>query len=83
MNLMPLPSIRVGSITGGSPAEPGPYRPPRVEVHPPIKARSPFLAAAHRPAEFDGKFRVLLMSTDSTASVNIPSLVGTLSKVRV
>lgn len=60
-----------------------PLQLPRVEPRPPLKVRSPFVAAQHRPSagECDGKFRVVLMSTDSPASVNMPSIVGTLCKV--
>ena len=43
--------------------------------------RRPFVSADHRPAEFDGIFRVVLISTGSVASVRVPNIVGELSKV--
>ncbi|TXT09831.1 uncharacterized protein COLE_03765 [Cutaneotrichosporon oleaginosum] len=61
-------------------APPHTFRPPHVQVRPPIKARAPFLAAEHRSAEYDGKFRVVLVSSDSPASAAMPSLVGSLCR---
>lgn len=48
---------------------------------PPIKARRPFVSADNRPAKPDGKFRVVLVATGSVASVKVPDMVGSLSKV--
>lgn len=45
------------------------------------KPRRPFVAADHKPAEYDGVFRVLLISSGSVASVKIPDIVGALSRV--
>jgi hypothetical protein len=49
----------------------------------PIKPRRPFVSAEHRPEVADGRFRVVMISSGSVASVKIPDIVGGLSKVSV
>ncbi|BEI89479.1 uncharacterized protein CcaverHIS019_0208410 [Cutaneotrichosporon cavernicola] len=61
-------------------AAPYTYYPPRIQIRPPIKANAPFRASDHRPKEYDGKFRVVLVSSDSPASAAMPSLVGSLCR---
>ncbi|GMK55114.1 hypothetical protein CspeluHIS016_0201700 [Cutaneotrichosporon spelunceum] len=63
-----------------APPAPYTYCPPRIQIRPPIKARAPFRAGDNRPQEYDGKFRVVLVSSDSPASAVMPSLVGSLCR---
>lgn len=48
-----------------------------------IKASKPFVSAHHRPAEgdYDGVFRVVVITSGSVASVKLPLIVGALCKV--
>ncbi|KAL1408696.1 hypothetical protein Q8F55_005509 [Vanrija albida] len=46
----------------------------------PAAARKPFASADHRPEHADGRFRVVLVSTGSVASVKIPLIVEALKK---
>jgi phosphopantothenoylcysteine decarboxylase len=43
--------------------------------------RPPWTAAAHRPTQPDGIFRVLLISSGSVASIKVPLMVAALQKV--
>ena len=60
----------------------GPFRPvmdtqPRNRT----KATKPFISAEHKPVEYDGIFRVVIITSGSVASVKLPLIVGELSKV--
>jgi hypothetical protein len=45
------------------------------------KARKPFISADYKPVEYDGIFRVVVITSGSVASVKLPLIVGELSKV--
>jgi phosphopantothenoylcysteine decarboxylase len=47
----------------------------------PRKPRTPFVSAEHRPEHHDGRFRVVLITSGSVASVKMPDIVGALSRV--
>ncbi|GFZ43910.1 hypothetical protein JCM24511_01630, partial [Saitozyma sp. JCM 24511] len=46
----------------------------------PRKPRTPFVSAEHRPERHDGRFRVVLITSGSVASVKMPDIVGALSR---
>ncbi|ORX36609.1 flavo protein [Kockovaella imperatae] len=46
----------------------------------PRTARKPFVCADHKPQRPDGRFRVVIISSGSVASVKIPDIVGSLSR---
>ncbi|KAL7421291.1 hypothetical protein Q5752_004176 [Cryptotrichosporon argae] len=46
----------------------------------PLRPPKPFVCAAHRPAAPDGRFRVVVVSTGSVASVRVPEIVAGLVK---
>ncbi|TXT07326.1 hypothetical protein VHUM_03046 [Vanrija humicola] len=54
--------------------------PPQPIHVPPIKAKPPFLSLQHRPKADDGLFHVLLVSSGSRASCQVPDIIGALSK---
>jgi len=45
------------------------------------KVTKPFISAEHKPVEYDGIFRVVMITSGSVASVKLPLIVGELSKV--
>ena len=47
----------------------------------PRKSKQPFISADNRPGQYDGVFRVVLISTGSVASVKMPDIVRALSQV--
>lgn len=59
----------------------GPSKP---AMNPPrrrTKAQKPFISADYKPVEYDGIFRVVIVTSGSVASVKLPLIVGELSKV--
>jgi hypothetical protein len=59
----------------------GPSKPAIMEPRRRIKARKPFISADYKPVEYDGIFRVVVITSGSVASVKLPLIVGELSKV--
>ena len=59
----------------------GPSKPAIMEPRRRTKARKPFVSADYRPVEYDGIFRVVVITSGSVASVKLPLIVGQLSKV--
>jgi phosphopantothenoylcysteine decarboxylase len=46
-----------------------------------IKPSKPFVSADYKPDEFDGIYRVIIITSGSVASVKLPLIVGELAKV--
>jgi hypothetical protein len=59
----------------------GPSKPAIMEPRRRTKARKPFVSADYKPVEYDGIFRVVIITSGSVASVKLPLIVGELSKV--
>ena len=62
--------------------EPGPSRPR--STYPgaaPRKPRVPFVSKDNRPGRPDGRYRVVLISSGSVASIKVPDIVGSLARV--
>src|SRR5690348_3247603 len=66
----------VSDTPGAAPAAPA-----GAAAGPSRSRRPPWTAAAHRPAQPDGIFRVLLVSSGSVASIKVPLMVAALQKV--
>lgn len=59
----------------------GPSVPAMKRLRRRVKARTPFVSADYKPVEYDGIFRVVIITSGSVASVKLPLIVGELSKV--
>ena len=81
-------STRIDEDVGTSTnAEAGPSRPAAMATSPRrgkrTKAPKPFVSADHRPepGDYDERFRVVIITSGSVASVKLPLIVGALCKV--
>jgi hypothetical protein len=61
----------------------GPSIPAMIQPRRRTKARTPFISANYKPVEYDGIFKVVIITSGSVASVKLPLIVGELSKVRM
>lgn len=73
VSTIPFHSIVERSSMSEQNATAGPSRP--------RKPSHPFISANERPEGSDGRFRVVIISSGSVASVKIPDIVGALVKV--
>jgi len=70
-----------GSSNDSASSIAGPSKPATMEPRRRTKARKPFISADYKPVEYDGIFRVVVITSGSVASVKLPLIVGELSKV--
>lgn len=71
------PASSALGLVAASPAEDDDFE---MEDSTPTTTRKPFVSADYRPEQPDGRFRVVLVSTGSVASVKIPLIVEALKK---